>query len=77
MPSAAEKGFASFAEFYPVYLGEHVNRICRVLHFIGSTCALVCIGFALTLANSWWLLGAVVSGYAFAWIGHFFLVLQL
>ena len=21
--------------------------------------------------NAWWLAGAVVSGYAFAWVGHF------
>jgi hypothetical protein len=28
--------FANFAEFYPFYLSEHRNRICRRLHFIGS-----------------------------------------
>jgi len=72
MSSVAEKGFSSFADFYPAYLAEHGNRTCRILHFIGSTCALICIALALLLANPWWLSGAVASGYGFAWIGHFF-----
>jgi len=64
-------GFTSFREFYPYYLSEHSNRICRRLHFIGSTCALASfVALALT-RNPWWLLAALLSGYAFAWVGHF------
>ena len=33
------EGFASFREFYPFYLGEHRNRTCRRLHFIGTSFA--------------------------------------
>lgn len=72
MPSLEkEKKFASFAEFYPVYLSEHSNRTCRELHFVGSTLALLCVVAAILTMNAWWLLAGVVSGYAFAWIGHF------
>jgi hypothetical protein len=41
--------FANFREFYPFYLGEHRNRTCRRLHFIGRLllAALLCgYGFA-------------------------------
>lgn len=63
--------FSSFAEFYPFYLGEHQDRTCRRLHFAGSSVALVCLILLIFTGNLWWLLGAAVSGYAFAWVGHF------
>jgi len=68
---ADASGFRSFAEFYPFYLGEHANRTCRRLHFVGSTLALLCVAAALITANWLWLVGAPVCGYAFAWVGHF------
>jgi len=68
---ADARGFRSFAEFYPFYLGEHANRTCRRLHFVGSTLALACVAAALLTASWAWLLGALVSGYGFAWVGHF------
>lgn len=64
--------FASFREFYPFYLGEHQNLTCRRLHFVGTSCALGFIVAAIAQRNPWWLIGALLSGYAFAWIGHFF-----
>ena len=66
------KPFASFAEFYPFYLAEHANLACRRLHFIGSTLTLLCLAALVATFNLLWLLAAVVCGYAFAWIGHFF-----
>ena len=64
--------YASFREFYPFYLSEHSDRICRRLHFIGST--LVLLVFAVALATQRWLLLLLlpVLGYGFAWVGHFF-----
>ena len=63
--------FDSLAEFYPFYLGEHSNRTCRRLHFIGSSLTLGCLA-ALLLTGQWfWLPAAFVCGYGFAWIGHF------
>lgn len=66
------KRYARFAEFYPYYLAEHSNRTCRRLHFVGTTIALACLLHAVSTLNFWWLLGGIVQGYAFAWIGHFF-----
>ncbi|HLU13305.1 MAG TPA: DUF962 domain-containing protein [Arenimonas sp.] len=66
------KRFASFSEFYPFYLGEHSNRTCRRLHFAGSSVALGFLAATAVTRNPWWLLAALVSGYAFAWVGHFF-----
>ena len=66
------ENFNSFSEFYPYYLSEHKNPTCRVLHYIGSAIALGIILYALTSGKLAVLPLALVSGYAFAWIGHFF-----
>jgi hypothetical protein len=62
---------SSFAEFYPFYLTQHANRICRRTHFIGSTLALASIAMFVHSANLWWIVVALVMGYGGAWIGHF------
>ncbi len=71
MPTAVEREFASFADFYPFYLSEHSNRVCRALHFAGSTLALLCVAALLLTGNLWWLPAALLCGYGFAWVGHF------
>ena len=61
----------TFAEFYPFYLGEHRDPICRVLHFLGTSLALAILFFAVSW-GVWWLIGvAIVQGYAWAWVGHY------
>ena len=64
--------FTSFREFYPFYLSEHGNRTSRRLHFIGSCGVLALLATAIAQGSAWWLLGALVCGYGFAWVGHFF-----
>ena len=66
------QSFGSFREFYPYYLAEHSNIVCRRLHYVGSTLALACLVTAFVSGNAWWGLGALFCGYGFAWIGHFF-----
>ena len=66
------QGFASFRQFYPYYLAEHSNRTCRRLHFVGSGVVLGFLGAAIVTLSAGWLLGALLSGYGFAWAGHFF-----
>lgn len=67
-----ERSFRTFGDFYPFYLGEHLNRTCRRLHFTGTTIAAI-LFIAAVLMQRWWLIAiALVQGYAFAWIGHFF-----
>ena len=64
--------FASFRDFYPFYLGEHRNAVCRRLHFTGTLLLLALVAVAIA-TTSWRLLWLVpLVGYGFAWIGHFF-----
>lgn len=71
-PSASQGRFRSFAEFYPFYLSEHSNQVCRRLHFIGTVLVLAALLAAALTGNALWLLGAPLCGYGFAWAGHFF-----
>ena len=64
--------FTRFADFYPFYLGEHSNKVCRRLHFVGSTLVLVCLFKLVTTSDLTWLLYGLLCGYGFAWVGHFF-----
>lgn len=61
----------TFAEFYPFYLGEHGNRTCRRLHFLGSSLALSCVALMIVTHNPAFLLLGLLCGYGFAWVGHF------
>ena len=63
--------FRSFAEFYPFYLGEHANRSCRRMHFIGSTLVLAVLVLAVASGQWHWLWLVPVAGYGFAWLGHY------
>ena len=65
------KSIKTFAEFYPFYLGEHRNRTCRRLHFLGSTLALACLAMLIATGGVQYLLYALLCGYGFAWLGHF------
>jgi len=66
-----EKRFNSFAEFYPYYLQEHSNPVCRRLHYVGSVLVLVLLACVLVTRHWPLLLALPVVGYGFAWIGHF------
>jgi hypothetical protein len=67
-----DKRFTTFAEFYPFYLSEHADPVCRRLHFVGTSLVIACIVAALATGNAWWLAAAPVAGYGFAWVGHAF-----
>ena len=64
--------YRSLREFYPFYLSQHQNRTCRRLHFFGTSIAIALILYALASDHYWFLLLALVQGYAWAWVGHFF-----
>lgn len=63
--------FDSFAEFFPYYLAEHANPICRGLHYIGTTLSILVVAYAIYTQNWWLLLAFPVIGYGCAWVGHF------
>jgi hypothetical protein len=62
--------FRTYAEFWPYYLDEHGRSGTRALHFTGTALALALLAAAIATRNPWLGLAAVISGYAFAWIGH-------
>jgi hypothetical protein len=64
--------FDSLAAFYPFYLGEHRNGVCRSLHLLGTSSVTTVVVCTVVLANPWLLLLVPVVGYGPAWIGHFF-----
>ena len=66
------KRYESFREFYPFYLSEHANPVCRRLHFAGTTLVIGFVMMAFLTRNAWWLAAAVIAGYGCAWVGHFF-----
>jgi hypothetical protein len=68
----AEKRYRTLEEFYPYYLSEHRDPACRGLHFIGTGTALVLLGLFLVTVKWQLLLAALLAGYGFAWVGHFF-----
>jgi len=68
--------YRNFREFYTFYLSEHANRTSRQLHVTGTSIAAALL-VAAVITQVWWLIGvALVQGYAFAWIGHFFFTQQ-
>ena len=69
---SSEQNFRTFADFYPFYLSEHTNRVSRRLHFVGTNISIALLITALVTQTWWLVLTAVVQGYAFAWVGHFF-----
>ena len=70
--SDTQARYQSFADFWPAYLREHSAEATRKLHFLGTSLATLCLLLALVTWNAWWLLGAPIAGYAFAWIAHAF-----
>lgn len=64
--------FKTFEEFYPFYLKEHSNKICRLLHVIGTTIVLALVFTSIIHLNPYWLIFVPIAGYGFAWVGHFF-----
>ena len=61
----------SFAQFYPYYLAEHSNRLCRRLHFIGSTLVILALLAAAFTGRGRLLWLLPLFGYGCAWIGHY------
>jgi len=66
------KKYNNFSEFYPFYLSQHQNTVCRRLHFMGSIFVILLI-FYIAISGKLSLLYLLpLTGYGFAWVGHFF-----
>jgi hypothetical protein len=62
--------YGTYEEFWPYYLAEHARPGTRAWHYTGTALALALLLAAVATLNPWFVLAAVVSGYAFAWISH-------
>jgi hypothetical protein len=62
---------ATYEEFWPFYVSQHVHSVNRSLHFVGTTLVLAFFGLGL-LRDPSFLLACPFAGYGFAWVGHFF-----
>ncbi|TQV73667.1 DUF962 domain-containing protein [Aliikangiella marina] len=65
--------FSSFNDFWPFYLGEHREKSCRVLHYVGTVGANALLIYFIWQQMWAWIPLALVFGYGPAWIGHFFI----
>lgn len=62
----------SFEAFWPYYLQEHSKPVTRWMHWVGTNIAVAIVVTAVTAGPLWLLAAALVPGYAFAWVSHFF-----
>lgn len=67
-----EKGIQHYADFYLYYLNEHNHPVCRGLHLVGTSLAVLWLLYSLITGYWFGLLFVLPIGYGFAWIGHFF-----
>jgi hypothetical protein len=66
------KQYDSFKDFYPFYLSQHQDIVCRRLHFFGTALVLLLLILFFITLNFFLLLLVPIIGYGFAWVGHFF-----
>jgi hypothetical protein len=63
----------TYREFWPFYVGEHLNPATRWMHFVGTN-GVVALAVLLVVTRDVRLLAALpVCGYGFAWVSHFFI----
>jgi hypothetical protein len=61
-----------YREFWPFYVSQHLQPVTRLLHFLGTSAALLCIVAAVATHIWWLLLLAPIVAYGLAWVAHFF-----
>ncbi len=62
----------NFTDFWDFYISEHSNLYNRLLHFIGTSLAIILLIWFLIEGMWLYLPLCLVCGYGFAWVGHFF-----
>ena len=62
----------TFEDFWPDYVRAHSKPVTQLIHCMGTILGWVLLGAAIAVERWWWIVLAVVVGYAFAWISHLF-----
>ena len=65
--------FKTFKDFYPYYIEEHSKPKTKLLHFIGTSISLFFLVQLVITFDPIYLIYALLSGYGFAWVAHFFI----
>lgn len=60
---------ASYHEFWPYYVSQHLDPTNRLMHAIGTTLVIAIVGGA-ALSSAAWMVFAPIVGYGCAWFGH-------
>ena len=63
----------TFKDFYPYYIEEHSKPKTKLLHFIGTSISLFFLVQLVITFDPIYLIYALLSGYGFAWVAHFFI----
>jgi hypothetical protein len=72
--ATAEAGrIDTFRDFWPFYLGQHGRWGTRLLHYCGTSAALLLVAAAPLVHRPKLALIAFVAGYGPAWFAHFFI----
>ena len=64
-------GFSQLRRVLRVLSHLHWHPVSRVLHYIGTWGAILCVIALISTGDLWFLLAALFCGYSFAWFGHF------
>ena len=65
--------YKTFKDFYPYYIEEHSKPKTKLLHFIGTSISLFFLVQLVSTFDPIYLIYALLSGYGFAWVAHFFI----
>ena len=59
-----------FAEFWPHYVGEHRQPLCRAIHYAAGILSLGLLIWGVIALEPVWLLLSPIVGYGLAWSAH-------
>ena len=65
--------YKTFKDFYPYYIEEHSKPKTKLFHFIGTSISLFFLVQLVITFDPIYLIYALLSGYGFAWVAHFFI----
>ena len=68
-----KKPIETYDEFWDFYVREHSEPLTRLLHFAGTSLALVMLFWFIRNGNWYYFPLCLVVGYGFAWTSHFFI----
>lgn len=61
----------NYAAFWDFYIEEHSKPLTRLLHFIGTTLALLLLTWSIWSGKWYFIPVFFIVGYGFAWFAHY------